>query len=73
MVDSISSVALQGIQRGVESAVEAAEKITANAAVGEFQAEDFVQLSQSRQQVAASSKLFAVDREITKSVLDIIA
>jgi len=88
MVDSISGIGLpviglpviglpviglQGIQRGVSSAVDAAEKITANAANGEFRAEDFVQLSQARHQVAAASKLFAVDREINKAVLDIVA
>lgn len=74
-MSSISTIALQGIQRGLESANHNAQRVIEGFSLqAETEPSDaIVALKMDLFAVRASAKLIAVDEELNKSVLDIIA
>ena len=75
MVDSISRIALKGIQTGMEKAAKSAERLTSAAAPngsGDI-AGPIVDLKQAEVQVKASEKVAKTGQELDDAILDILA
>jgi len=72
-MSSISTIALQGIRRGFESAARHSEEIITSFSSGNDPAGAIIGLSQDQRAVEASAKVIKIDQEMDRAVLDILA